>query len=490
MLWTSPLAVQVPSETEKTLATAGETRELDARLLTEAFAEKGMLCSVIVPHSNPEDIKRQISKLVAVADISILDWELKGGDGSITRDAIVEIISNDNKDGGRTRLIVIYSVGDANNVMKELSEKLHDQGLILNTERLEIQGERTLIAFFQKPATLNATAEVVDYRDLPHRVVEEFARLTSGLLPAAALTAITEIRDQTHHLLASFPAALDGAFLAHRCLIPDPNDAEDFLLELIEGEIGALLSDSSVSQAVDAARCTTLLNQCKGLSPSERGKWETSLSIYQADRKIAKGDPEKLLDLVYSGDKDKSENARVKLSMLSTLSNYPNKYKKTKRTAPKLRLGTLVFGSLANDPVKPVYVLCVQPLCDSVRIKSKEDTIYPFLVLDVQDRAAKKNLDLCVPGTSGETVWLKVTSRPNKIVSINFKGKSPKEAFVEAAEAGSRYTFVASDGRQFQWLADLKLGKAQRIVSQLAARIHTPGIDEFEWMRLYESRAE
>jgi hypothetical protein len=231
-----------------------------------------------------------------------------------------------------------------------------------------------------------------------------------------------------------------------------------------------------------------LLGQCTDLTDTEREKWEESLCSYQANRNIGKKDAERLLDLVYSKDKDKSENARVKLSMLSTLNDYPNKYNKGKRTAPKLRLGALVFGPLDKDLAKPVYLLCVQPLCDSVRIGSEEDTMYPFLVLDVQDRAAKKNLDLCVPGNNGEAVWLKVTSRPNKIVSINFKGKSPKEAFVEAAEAEGTYTFVASDGRQFQWIADLKLGKAQRIVSQLAARIHTPGIDEFEWMRLHQSR--
>ena len=53
--------VQVSSENEKSIGTAVESRELDAQLLTDAFAEKGVLCSVIVPHPNPEGIKNQIS---------------------------------------------------------------------------------------------------------------------------------------------------------------------------------------------------------------------------------------------------------------------------------------------------------------------------------------------------------------------------------------------------------------------------------------------
>lgn len=38
------------------------------------------------------------------------------------------------------------------------------------------------------------------------------------------------------------------------------------------------------------------------------------------------------------------------------------------------------------------------------------------------------------------------------------------------------YAFQTSDGKCLEWMADLKTGKAQSIVSQLAARIHTWGL--------------
>jgi hypothetical protein len=39
-------------------------------------------------------------------------------------------------------------------------------------------------------------------------------------------------------------------------------------------------------------------------------------------------------------------------------------------------------------------------------------------------------------------------------------------------------------GRRFLWLGDIKDMKAQRDASELAKHIHTPGVDDYEWLRM------
>ena len=190
--------------------------------------------------------------MAQAADILILDWFLANKNPTIAKSAIINILAKDKENGGRLRLIVIYSVQTGIDVIDELDKAL--DSFKKSEDGLQLQDEHTLIVFFQKPGTIKAT-QIVEYENLPQSVIDSFTILTSGLLPAAALTAIAAIREQTHHLLATFSADLDAAFLTHRCLIPDPTDSELFLLDLLESEIGTLLCRSKVCDCVDSERC-------------------------------------------------------------------------------------------------------------------------------------------------------------------------------------------------------------------------------------------
>jgi hypothetical protein len=497
----------VGQETPKDVTKPGGTETdnadvplLDARKLTEAFAEKGMLCSVMKPHSGTEEIRNQILKLAAVADVSILDWKLNQEDSTIARDAILEIVSEDNKGGGRLRLIIIYSIGDGKIIMDELFASLKDQGFSLDAEALTLRSEHALVALFQKPETIKPTGPVVKYAELPDRAVQEFAKLTSGLLPAAALTAISEIRDQTHHILASFPASLDGALLAHRSLIADPTDAEQFLVDLMTAEIGTLLASGSANRAVKADHCKKWLQTC-GLGAKEMTRFTKAVCDYAQD-KIAgfeqlfktKGSPrsqtaEKVLELLYKPNPQDLNKSKERFSILSTLNSHSGRHQ---AKPPRLQLGSIV-KDIRPDAKYP-YLLCIQPLCDSVRIKNNKDTIYPFLLLIPEKEKEEPRLDLCIPneGKDSGALWLSVVPKPNSLLSYPFRPKSEKERYVEAVQKEGSWVFatVSNVAPELGWIADLKIGKAQSIVSELAARIHTLGIDEFEWMRLHQSRTD
>ncbi|HBB17267.1 MAG TPA: hypothetical protein DCZ97_09835 [Syntrophus sp. (in: bacteria)] len=460
--------------------------ELDARALTESFAQKGILCSVIIPHATAEEVTTQITTLTKSADITILDWKL----GGVTpRDAIVRIIEDDNASGGKLRLLVIYSDGVAKDVMTELAGVLRDHGFSFNESTLELTGKHARIVFFQKPNPSTPPTNVVPYEALPDHAVKEFTKLTSGLLPAAALAAITEIREQTHHLLATFPATLDGAFLAHRCLIPDPNDAEQFLLDIFEGEIGSLLRHNGVGNSVNAERCMDWVESLTSQPKEKIDKIKVFLSDYNDDKKeefrnffSAKKLKEyeisqRIMELMYGDIVANVDAGKIGLSLLATL----DACKRSKmKTLPRLQLGSLIKNKIDGN-VK--YLMCIQPLCDSVRIDHESGSSFPFIVLKIVDVGnVNSSIDVCIFDEES-VVWLAAKTKPSNLETKIFKGKSNKEKFVEAVKEESDYFFCASSGEKYEWVGELKLGKAQRIASQLAARIHTLGIDEFEWMR-------
>jgi hypothetical protein len=119
--------------------------------------------------------------------------------------------------------------------------------------------------------------------------------------------------------------------------------------------------------------------------------------------------------------------------------------------------------------------------------------LFPFLALSVHsnDGAASPpangdSLDICIRDKDKRVIWLGVDTKPCNIVSYRFKAASKKNGYVAAELKNGTYFFRSTDNLEFEWCADLKIGKAQRLASVLASRIHTLGIDEFEWMRLHQ----
>lgn len=479
---------------------------LDAKALTDAFGDKGILCAVIKPKTETETnaiIKDRIVKLAHTSDVVILDWFLAGHDNTIAKESIVSILADDGKNGGRLRLIVIYSNATGSAAIEELSRELPDHRPETGGQHPGLRNNNSYVVFLSKPGAEGSTPSTVKPEDLPAKVIEIFQSLTTGLLPAATLHTIAVIREQTHHLLSTFSSKLDGAFLAHRCLIPDPNDAEQFLFDLLTEEIGSLISHGSTGDVVSVQHCIERLEKSAEFTDKEKERLQKALTEYsitkiEGFKKLFSRDEDKkdlkdtedrvvaeeVLKLVYRADPEIMKTARQELSVLSTLDScFTSGLNSIK--LPRLRLGTIL-----KEISDSSYLLCIQPLCDSIRIKNYRDTIFPFLSLKVaNDQDNKCSLDICVPQKDGSAVWLSVYPKPNALVSYLFRAKSADEAFVEAVNSEGSLIFKTADGGKiFQWMADLKISKAQRIASQLAARIHTSGIDEFEWMRLHQAR--
>ena len=266
-----------------------QNHSLDARHLTETFASKGILCSVIKTSDEATSAKRQIVSMSMAADIMLLDWQLENLSDeyktTLIGDAIVEILQNDQDSGGRLRLIAIFSGEKEEGVLSTLSEKLSDLHFIREPNSCELTHKSTKIVFIGKPEGVSSSdVKLTSYDQLPDKIIDHFTDLIEGILPITAVSAISTLREKTHYLLAKFSSDLDGPVVAHKCLIPDPNDAELYVTNLITDEISVLLSSPEVSEAISSQRVGQWLDEQSSLEP-ETIVWAKAATIQYHEKK-------------------------------------------------------------------------------------------------------------------------------------------------------------------------------------------------------------
>ena len=491
---------EIPQDNQTIENPNDNAHQLNAKELTEAFAKKEILCSVINPSNDIEGENKcieRIAQMARMADVVILDWEMPGKDHSIAQNAIIEIIKEDQGEGGCLRLIVIYSAADGITAINNLHNCLEKYKFEKIENGFALQNEHALIVFLNKLGNFQTT-DRIGYTDLPDRIITEMLKLTKGLLPSAALRAVSVLRDKSHHLLAKFPARLDGAYIVHRALIPDPNDAETFLLDLLSSELSFILSNPKVRDTLSAESCSEWLDINNIFSVDEKSEIKTVLTE-KSGNKIEKLNKLNLFKLNESDSRKKGQDianklfnkvykeigvddARADMSVLSTLDR-DCRTPQNNIDPPRLKLGSIIRRVVEGNTQ---YFLCFQPLCDSVRIDKKGKS-FPFLSLTCikTEDTNSGSFDICVRDKNNDIVWLQVDTKPSNIVTLCFKPTCKQHGYIAAKLRDSAYLFQSTED-EFEWCADIKIGKAQRLASNLATRIHTLGIDEFEWMRLHQ----
>ena len=82
----------------------------------------------------------------------------------------------------------------------------------------------------------------------------------------------------------------------------------------------------------------------------------------------------------------------------------------------------------------------------------------------------------------GNAVELLVGWKPRDAAILCFRPDSFSRVSASISPAG-KFIFEDVNGHKFQWLGDVKNRRIQRNASELASHIHTPGTDDFEWLR-------
>ncbi len=548
---------------------------LRAWVLTKSLADKEILCAVYRPDDHQFDgaevvgggeksvVLRSIG-MAKLADIVVLDWELfdptTGNRGSvIARDIVKGILEKDEEIRGRQRLIVIYTATpDLKAVYEDIvsdigSGSFVGGALTKNSKKLLLYNRTTRIAFLNKDAeniesNLHTT---VSESSLADRLIKEFVELNRGLLSTIVLHSIASVREATHQLVSTFGAHLDPALVGHRSLLPDPQDSEEFVVDLISGELRSTLSLNKIGEkyaGVDAhkewiagklgdkevfklgkyvsvTKAEALELVTKGSSAfdsvqkaaalrwtdavaAEGKKFEHKYFPGNISKKrmrefIENADPKEVRrqiskpELALFGFKqvaglfaeNQGEGAEIdrEFSRLTALKRECHGARSLPEGwLPKLTLGSIIREMKTDASFCDDFLLCIQPRCDSVRIMG--ETPFPFLTMTKKRPLAATKQLLVVnartnSASSPANIELWINPIPSRQEMLTF---CPDRSFgdhIEAIIDQSTRVFKTTDGRQYEWIADMKDFLAQKICDQLSGRQSSIGLDEYEWLR-------
>jgi hypothetical protein len=507
---------------------------LRTRRLVNAFAERGIGCSVLAPVLPDEDDRARVLLLARTTDIVVLDWLLRppdtdqpSGPGPETTslELVKEIVAADLSSGGRLRLLCLYTSEAATEYVleslrqglvetfkksanhKKVRPTLAGDELILDAGPLRIRVVRK---------QTEDGAEGVDEHDLADLLINEFVRFAAdGLMPRLAISAVSAVRRHTHRLLMRFSQDLDPAFLSYRALT-SPYIAEQYALALIGDELTSVLAATHVNAAVGQSAVDQRVEELippggqdldipnrAGSKAAEKVRRDEAVRFLKESRDAKPlapltGDPKPMKDwatvaaLMLSSSTEpmtagrESEQAFAALCLAARTARHdgPDLPSPTLSMGSVLRTNTRKVGEDGTRHTVLRYWLCVQPLCDSVRLAV--DVLADFLLVPLTV-ASESRFQLVVDELDeSHHVYLVANQLRIADVQVVRFAASPQgvvEANWDTRLAG--WVFRASGpNRIYRWVCDLRVEQAHRTATGIANLLARPGYDEPEFVRI------
>lgn len=521
-----------------------QSHELDYQDLSLAFAEYGINCSGFIP--DPQRFKTidnaadKIMESVRRADITILDWDMDDGftisedttevtsakpnenlvveaiaagaaqakKGSLAKASIKKILEQDQSQNGRLRLIVVYTAEPDRAAIAEDIRKLFpdDAKPLADSD----DGDGCSITFttsgleFCKIVVIEKKPSAGDLRE---EVLALFTELTTGLLSNATLSALGELRDNTHHILHTFNKHLDPAYMSHVLgLLSSPDVREkahevafDYATDLISEEfksslqinenIKSDLNNERLKDWVDFV-CKTTKNNTIGIKIDNNNPIQ--ITPERLKGLLAVITPEQLeqvltLDPRICSSAKKFKDSRIEID----LQGVPGFHHENlcaiecKRRDINSVMGngvepTIKLGSIIQQGEK--YYICMQPLCDTVRLREECN----FIFLEITNITDEKKFSHVIKKSS--SLFLKFDIKPDskKLHVFTFSPDKVTNTIKAVEENGIlklKYKKHSGETGEFIWLGELKNNIAQSIANSLSAQISRVGLDTNEWLR-------
>lgn len=489
---------------------------LNYQELSLAFSEVGINCCAFRPDNERfgsiEATADQIMRSAKRADITILDWSMdnKFGalSGTLAKLSINKILCDDQCQHGRLRLIVIYT-GEPNR--QEIAEDICrsvsavDNGTICQGETVSFR--KIGLEFCQ----ITVIEKRDDARELRDEVVSLFTKLTTGLLSNATLSAIGEIRDKTHHILHTFNKQLDPAYLAHVIgLLSSPQVREksyeiafDYATDLISEEIKSNLQISSAvkenlnlnrlhdwveytnsSQVADFYEIKVGDNDMVGIDSTRLKELLNYESDVQLTRTLTAA-PAIMRNGAKMLDNFSKNKIFLKLKNIDYLSHEALSSVECKRRdflslKPNVPLPTVKQGTIVKKGNQ--YFICMQPLCDSVRISCSTNFI--FLGITIAEQG--KKFTHVLKDSQGNFVKFNIKPGSKDIHIFKLMPNTETNTAKAVFDDGEYKVKYLKDDNQEDcliWFGELKTNVAQAIVNHLAEQISRVGLDTNEWLR-------
>jgi len=492
-----------------------QSEEVSFHDIQNSFAEKRIICSLYQPKQGASfNSSSDVYNLCSVADVVVVDWDIHGDSGKKATELVVTLIEQSMKEvPHQLRLVLIYTMDPnlgsvANSVYEAFSSQIDTalidvledgNGLVFTSEnaRVVVLGKKINTAFLQYSDFF------VPEKDLAERTINEFSHLASGLLQCIILQGIASLRENNRRILMRFHKGLDAAFLAHRALLM-PDEAFGQIIPMLTDELRAVLEDNLgehplgdeiISKEIISDWCNKHWKPvtvsdlqigssvdptafaidvfCNGSNIADYSKYRGSRISGMLEMKDGLNKwKEKKCDLLaeyLSSD----EKGNFSHEMLSALMSQRIAYENSRKS---LRLGVILRIKITE---KPRYMLCLQPVCDSVRVNEK-GTPFIFCLLDVPNNGSI--FTHTVKDSSDSTIRLVYKA---KVTNCYISLFSSNTGVVCASENGEgQFIFKDTEDKEYEWVAELKIEHAQRAAEEFGRILSRVGLNESEWLRL------
>ena len=470
-------SLRTPSRADQTVddekpAGRGDGQSLDAGAITESFSNVGLICGVVKPaddgHVDVAVVKR--------ADLLVIDWQLHDDDGERALRLINSILDGDQ--GQRLRLIAVYTgepyiVG----IGERINEKLD------NRYDLENGTRGRYVTLSRGHCRIVIYSKEVREADLPGRLIDDFARMTAGLMPSIALVALTAVRENPHRILDKFDSRLDAAFLAHRACLPIPDDSEQHMVAQISSELCAIMEEKVGRKrpaGMEAIKSWIEDNGSENFDFGGGKKLSQQVVLDMLDKGVdATNVPGRsrahswLTAGFVRPDDPKDIDLRLAWMTCFRAIDPPDK---------KLWLGTAVRKCGDSDGEE--FLLCMRPRCDSVRRTGRES----FLFLPLVD-PRQKTFQLVVRSSSNGPTYRQVSVETDmsRWKMIEFEPDPTAKAVVARKKNGAAgYVFTDVCGNRYEWIGELKTEVAHSVGQTLGSTLARIALDKSEWLRRSE----
>ena len=340
-----------------------DSHDLDLRALTDSFAEQGIICGTLIPDTlrvandtaerGEPSLLRRAQKMARTADILIIDWFLKKRNSETTLKIIETVLQADKDEGGRTRLICIYTGEDQlREIRDQVRDRLgcgHDLAPNETDDAISLTSRATLIVFVNKKKVGGQYA--VAEQGLPVRLIREFASLIDGLLPSFAASSIGAIRRNTHGILNIFCAELDPAYIGNRAISDPSDEVAELIRELLVSEFDNQIGFVNSTENYLSKKAISLWLQTPGRIQSECKVSLEKQEKGQNVEKVEKPIDAKLIERA-ACDEIASLNKPFEID--------GDKYRINEKTTTEIHPGTLRVGRCNKQGRKTICPACVE----------------------------------------------------------------------------------------------------------------------------------
>ena len=458
---------------------ADDATPVHASALVSAFIDKGIVCGVIQPEEDDGDLLALARRGARIADLLILDWLLFGDDTRTI--GMISEVAEANK--GRLTVVVIFTGAPR---LSAIVDRLTEETDFEETHDFVLRCENTVVLVFGKPGITLVGGEdwrTAPYSDLPARIRDDLETFFGGLMPQFVFRGVNAVRDSTPRILASFGSDLDAGALVHRALLRQADDAGPQFIRLLAGDLEQALHDAGVgavwsidSAAEPLARATSggnpsklskRLRQPNNRVPQEVKDLDDESLAHEAIanglREASLGDSavSKAVDDLTAAFGDGVASSEALAVMMSS-SDFG-------QTPPRLELGVVLRDDSGD------YWLCIQPLCDSVRVECRR--AFPMLGLVPDDRRP----EVMIRSPENTLMGLRFDTAPYRLAMPEFEPTSAEAVVADGQPPDWRFT--AANGATYVAVTRLRPELAAQAVQGLTSAASRPGFDASEWLR-------